>query len=304
MSQSAQWRVFRHLNAAYVLTYLGFGDEYTENNLFGPINEKYKLLTAQEVERIKEVGFQGSSAFQEILVWVLQVIHTESQNVRSEREVLAIVDEVLQLRGTLAQLLHFDEFPMPFSYRHFISFTLLLFLPAYSYSMGYSSKLPKIGAIESVIEFIYVLYFSVACLVTRILARKIHDPFGHDAEDIPVMRFVTSTIAGSYKILCAHSIAKADLNFSESLTEDIFREVCVLKQRRSTQKLKTNVSRSHSLPSRNVHKQKGNKILSNMIVKKSQPKKAGVYEAKFEEKVAKKSPSRQILLRKEESGFT
>jgi hypothetical protein len=47
--------LIRYLNAAHVLGYCGLSHSYGENNTFHPINEKEKLLTRWEVDRIQEV---------------------------------------------------------------------------------------------------------------------------------------------------------------------------------------------------------------------------------------------------------
>ena len=49
------WRLIRYLNAAHVLGYCGLSHSYGENNTFHPINEKEKLLSRWEVDRIQEV---------------------------------------------------------------------------------------------------------------------------------------------------------------------------------------------------------------------------------------------------------
>jgi len=285
MSQAGQWRMFRLLNAAYVLTYIGIGDEYTDKSLFFPLNEKYKLLTHQEVARIKEIGFQGNSAYQEILSWVMQTIKIERQNVRSEREVLELVTEVLLLRNTLGRLFEYTSFPMPFSYRHCISMTLLLFLPLYSYSMGYSTTLPYLGITESLIEFVYVFFFTVTCLSTRVLARKIHDPFGHDAEDFPVVQFINATISGSYKLLCSFSNPQTQWDISGEQREEGFQQVCALKQRKRT--VAVNFIRFES--SLNSQKKK----VCSAVVAKSQKKTKSLVKTRSKVRIA-----HTIILRK------
>ena len=80
MSHAGAWRLYRYLNAAHILGYVGLPDDvYNEKNIFRPLNNMYALLTDNEVHRIQQIGFGGGSAYREVLAWIVECIMQEKQ---------------------------------------------------------------------------------------------------------------------------------------------------------------------------------------------------------------------------------
>jgi len=209
MSKAGGWRLFRLLNAAHLLAYVGLNKAYNEVNMFDPLIEKYCLLTPVEVTRVKETGLVGESAHLEVIAWAMLSVKTEKL---SDVQLQNISIALLTLRESLASLHHFINLPVPFSYVHCINFQVFLFLPLYSYTLAYSYNRsnsegqPHPGHIvlsDSIIEFLYLFWYTVVILSLRTLAQRLQDPFGHCLEDFPIIRFITKTIAASSKIMCA-----------------------------------------------------------------------------------------------------
>jgi len=227
MSKAGQWRLFRLLNAAHLLTFIGIGDEYTEEGLFVPANERLLLLSPYEVKRIKKIGMKGPAASREVLVWAMQSIKQEYLDGNlSPREMKRLSLCVLSLRGSLARLFHFADFPIPFSYRHLIHLLVHFFLTLFAYSMAYSyneSQHSRTILNDSLIESAYVLFITATALSIVQLGTRIQDPFGHDSEDLPVVHFVTSLAHASFKVLCGPEIHK--------LSENLYSEMNLLQKR-------------------------------------------------------------------------
>jgi len=221
MSKAASWRLFRLVNAAHVTAYVGLNAAYDENNMFEPVNNKFKLLTKEETERLKEVNLVGGNTCREVIAWALESVKQEyDDNNITDVQMELFANQLLGLRGFLARLFHYAELPVPFSYVHCINMMVFLFLPLYSYSMAYSYPArpagPKTKSTvityyllkldDSIIEFLYVMFFTATCLSLRTLGQKLQDPFGHNLEDLPVLGMITATILGSGKILCAPNV--------------------------------------------------------------------------------------------------
>jgi len=215
LSKAASWKLFRLVNAAHLLCYVGLDGAYDETNLFGPINEKYQILAPEEVERVKEIGFVGGNAFREVIAWAMVLLQQDSKMHLTDEQMTIIADQLLLLRGSLSRFFHFNDLPIPFSYVHVISLQVFLFLPLYAYTLAYSYKntnsaglpLPAVVVLsDSIIESLFLFWYTAAMLSLRTLGQKLSDPLGHNLEDLPVPRYVQTTIVASAKILCAPSL--------------------------------------------------------------------------------------------------
>jgi len=217
LSKAAGWKLFRLVNAAHLLCYVGLDGSYNETNLFDPVNDKYQLLTPEEVVRLKEIGLVGGNAFREVIAWAMVLLKQETKMQLSDKQMKMIADQLLSFRGSLSRFFHFNDLPTPFSYVHVISFQVFLFLPLYAYTLAYSYKntnsagkpLPAVLVLsDSIIESLYLFWYTAAMLSLRTLGQKLSDPLGHNLEDLPVPRYVQTTIVASAKILCAPSVKR------------------------------------------------------------------------------------------------
>jgi len=216
LSKQGYWRLFRFLNAAHLLAYVGIEAGYDETNLFGPFNEKYVLLTAKEVLSIKEIGFGGESAYLEVLTWALSTLKHEYENgLIPERTMVALIKHCFRLRKTLAKFFEYSSLPVPFSYVQLYSVMTFCFLPLFAHSVAYSyqrqdssgkSLSNMVMFRDSIVEFGYVLTYTLLVLSLRTLARDLQDPFGHNLEDISVGNILQITVAGSSRVLCAQPV--------------------------------------------------------------------------------------------------
>jgi len=226
MSKQGYWRLFRFLNAAHVLTYVGIEAGYDEHNLFDPFNEKYVLLTSKEVVSIKNIGFTGEGAFQQVLTWSIASVKNEyDSGLITERQMIVLLNQCLKLRKLLEKFFDYRDRPVPFSYVQVNSLVVFVILPLFSYSIAYSYQrddslgVPLSNMIifrDSIIAFCIVLIHSMTLLSLRTLAKNIQDPFGHNLEDISVSNTLHVTVAGSSKVLCAQPVGPKYLNPTSS----------------------------------------------------------------------------------------
>ena len=66
LPHAAALQVWRYLNAAHALLYLGVSPHYREGNLLRPLNEQYRLLNDKELDRLLFVGLSGGTATREV----------------------------------------------------------------------------------------------------------------------------------------------------------------------------------------------------------------------------------------------
>lgn len=227
MDGPSAWRLFRYMNAAHLLGYIGLTDTYTENNLFKPLNAKYALLNDAEISRIREIGFNGGCAHREVLAWAIEAIRTElNANKINIFDANTLVGEVCMLRAKMGLLYDFADQPIPFSYIHFINLMVFLYLPIFSFgvAVNYAPDTPA-NATNSVFGFIFVMFYCMAVLGLRGIAQRLQDPFGDDVEDLSVLHYVRFNIEMSRRLLLAASVhpisAEGETSLHAKLEENI-----------------------------------------------------------------------------------
>jgi len=133
-------RIFRYLNAAHILSFVGLEGVYDETNLFAPLNTAHRLLSETEIQKMKLYAFKGSTPYRVLLSWVMESIREEFiQGGISNAEMLKCLKLVFQLRGSLTRVYHFKQQPIPFTYIALVEVIVDWFLPFYAVSIGYTS---------------------------------------------------------------------------------------------------------------------------------------------------------------------
>jgi hypothetical protein len=97
-ADSAQM-LWRHMNAAHALSYMGFSPYYTPRNLLNPINNRWKLLTPAELARVTEIGFAGGSATREVISWALSNVHAQFKaGAITDVEKQPLIEQIMRFR--------------------------------------------------------------------------------------------------------------------------------------------------------------------------------------------------------------
>jgi len=217
ISWEASWNLFRYLNAAHILSYIGLETVYDEDNIFHPHNKKYKLLNEKEMKKLKDYSFKGGAPFRVLLSWCVEIIRQEFVNKSiSEEQMSTFLQLICALRGSFSRLYHFKQQPVPFSYVMLVNMMVSWFLPFYGVSIGYTSsgtlndlnKNSELQLGESLIEFLYIITYAMVVTGLKRLGQRLQDPLGNDLEDFDINSIVTSAIHQTEEILRA---PRADL---------------------------------------------------------------------------------------------
>jgi len=195
-------RLFRYLNAAHILAYVGCTDLYTEDNLFGPLNEEYQLLSPTEYERIRAIGFNGGNAYREVIAWIRRDINELYKNkVISDMHENIFLDHLFRFRGGIGGIYETLGAPVPFIYVNFVYVVSCAypFIYATAAALSFNANL-FLPAYEMIMLCTVVINSSFAIGV-RAISYKLHDPFGLHLEDFDVLHFLTFTLQSSGKLI-------------------------------------------------------------------------------------------------------
>lgn len=199
------------MHAAHILAYVGLsgGAVYGRETFFEALNDKYKLLTQEELERINEINdFQtGGLATREIIAWIFEEIHdffvslpADSPYIRSNNLWSDLNSQALQMRGSLGGLFSYSNMPIPFIYQHLVHTNTRIFLVLFSYAMAVT---PLVATEDEITSAIVVIFMGTFVIGLRELGLELMDPFGTDLEDFTVLTFVTGSIENSRRLLLA-----------------------------------------------------------------------------------------------------
>ena len=199
------WRLYRYVNAAHILSYVGLQITYTEDNLFRPLNEKYMLLSPDEVYCIEQVGYAGGTAYSRVLGWAIHDICIERRKGNlTDQEHGKLLDEILTLRGKLGTMFKIASQPIPFSYVILMKVAIGFYIPLFAASLAISypsNAKNTFFDIDSIFEYLTMMAFIVLTLGLKWLAHRLQDPFGTDPEDLPILSFVLAALDGEAQML-------------------------------------------------------------------------------------------------------
>eukprot|EP01048_Picozoa_sp_COSAG05_P007161 COSAG05_NODE_498_length_9248_cov_20.530003_2_plen_312_part_00 len=99
-------RLFRHVNAAHLLAYVGLSPVYTTDNFLKPFNDIHRLLSPLEMKRMLEIKpDEGAHAYREVLGWAVRDVQNENAAGRlGNPEAGMLRGQVLGLRASLTTL--------------------------------------------------------------------------------------------------------------------------------------------------------------------------------------------------------
>ncbi|KAJ1479818.1 Bestrophin, RFP-TM, chloride channel-domain-containing protein [Baffinella frigidus] len=191
-------RMLRYMNAAHCLAFSGIGDcAYNDVNFFDHMNTVYKLLTVEELERVRTIGVSGFS-FRELVAWVIMII--EAQRKKGALGEIAASEmklQVLRFRNFFDTIFKHHEQPIPYVYGNFVYTITVVYLLLFSYAVAVNStdfaattdKPLGVGSIAFYFLVHFILVFLNAFFVIGLqrLAAQLQNPFGGDFEDIAVL---------------------------------------------------------------------------------------------------------------------
>ncbi len=205
---AAALMLWRHMNAAHALLYLGVSSHYSEENLLLPLNDLYKLLSAAEYARLSAVGFSGGTATREVLSWAVHGVQAQYKaGVITHIEKGPLLDQITRFRATQGSLYDYQDLPFPFIYVSFVTVVCHLYPALFSATVALCFDTSP-GETTTTIVWAHELiaFFAVflnTCFFTGLhgIASKFQDPFENGPEDLSVLHFVRFTCQASAKVL-------------------------------------------------------------------------------------------------------
>lgn len=205
---SAQWNAVRFVLAAgHLLYYALHGDGLSDDEWQMIVLRD--LLTEGEVEALK--AYKGMKPFLAIC-WGLDhaklmfarahhphLQHNSAASVHAEELMMAPMREVaFKMRGHMGQIINLLKQPVPFPYFHLLNCILLVQLLLISYALaGVGSGT---GALAPYFSIGIMAFITIVLLGMRGLAVQLSNPFGNDAVDFEIEKF----LKGSYTNAVAH----------------------------------------------------------------------------------------------------
>lgn len=202
---AAALMLWRHLNAAHALLYLGVSAHYSEENLLLPLNNLYKLLTPAELERLTLIGFSGGTATREVLSWAVTGVQAQYKaGMITHIEKGPLLDQITRFRQTQGSLYDYQDLPFPFIYVSFVTVVCHLYPMLFSSTVALCfDTTPGMHTVWAHELIAFLAVFLNTCFFVGLhgIASKFQDPFENDYEDLSVLHFVRFTIQASAKVL-------------------------------------------------------------------------------------------------------
>ena len=99
MSAPSAYRLWRHVNLAHALAYVGLSETYTVANFLKPLNEKYGLCSRAEWKRLEELKPEaGGVACREAITWAVNDIMMQTKCIEQPMRALEKLSMVALLK--------------------------------------------------------------------------------------------------------------------------------------------------------------------------------------------------------------
>jgi hypothetical protein len=153
ISEEHQWKMWRYLNAAHILGYVGISDVYNMDNLLENLNEKCALLTHDELIAIHAIGGDnGIKASNMLITWACDVAFTlRDMKLVPDLYIFNVMISINALKTNIAVLFSYNSVPVPFNYVHAVYFIQYIYLPLFAYACANSMNLLEKGTSHELI---------------------------------------------------------------------------------------------------------------------------------------------------------
>jgi len=204
-------RINRFMNAAHVAMYTGLSSTYEKENFFDPLEQRFALLTDEELYRIIEeidVDNSGPKAAFEIVTWIMcDIRDSQINSFIDTNEAMQLRELLLDFRSTIAKVFVTTTLPIPFFYVHFLSMLTAVYLPLFAVVIAFETGPVMIDSnstwVAETVSGLVVFLQALFVIGLRILGQQLSDPFGGDLIDLQIARYVNMILNGSNQILAA-----------------------------------------------------------------------------------------------------
>eukprot|EP00401_Gymnodinium_catenatum_P018205 CAMPEP_0117510918 /NCGR_PEP_ID=MMETSP0784-20121206/28238_1 /TAXON_ID=39447 /ORGANISM="" /LENGTH=283 /DNA_ID=CAMNT_0005306571 /DNA_START=314 /DNA_END=1164 /DNA_ORIENTATION=+ len=154
------------------------------------------LLSEIEAAELKAHSVKlGGSATPSLIVlaWAMQLLRRMTENPECRDDMLcAMYARLYQIRQCQISVEQIMSLPMPFQYFHIMNLMLVLNLIFWAYSLGCEDSFFA----PFIYMFVQMMYQGI-----RELSTALSDPFGDDAVDFPVNKWLASLYSSMYGVL-------------------------------------------------------------------------------------------------------
>jgi hypothetical protein len=217
-------RIVRYLNSAYILGYVGLSQVYSYDEFFVPLNRRYNLLTDEEYHRIRQIDRSGFSSdpVREVITWCITDVHDAlKQGYIDPHTAQDLRSQILQVRGTIADMYdHYDQ-PLLFIYVHFIVILTAIYLPLAAVYISHEVAQSETAHwFNDVIGLLALLLQCTFVIGTRYIAQVMRVPYAGELESLPVLSFVEGCCDMSLRIMYSAGYRSPEYAIEQVLARD------------------------------------------------------------------------------------
>lgn len=221
LPRSHAFRLVRYLNAAHVAGYVGLSETYDYDNFFAPLNVQNRLLTDNEIQRMKELGMDnGGVCFREIIAWCLMEVSTaERQKLLIDKRCAEQFRQtILDIQQNFEKLFDDADQPISFAYYHFACFLSAVYLPLFAMSSALDAGVGDAAYwVTDVVSGFIVCLQAIFVVGLRVLAESLSAPYGSDVDSLSVLHYINHTWEMSNRILEATNRDAVDSEMEENM---------------------------------------------------------------------------------------
>jgi hypothetical protein len=198
-------RIVRHLNGASILGYVGLSGVYSHEEFLVPLNERYKIFTEEEYERILQIKQSGFSSdpVREVITWVVTDINDAlRQGFIDPHTAQDLRGQVLRVRGIIADMYDHYEQPLQFIYVHFIVILSVFYLFLLTIYISHEVNTSESAHwFNEVVGFLALLLQCTFVIGIRYVAQVLRIPYAGELESLPVLSYAEECLNMSLRIM-------------------------------------------------------------------------------------------------------
>ena len=214
-------RLICYLNAAHIVAFAGVSPQvYSIDDVFYHLNEKWQLLTPEELARLRDIGMlDGSAMYREALTWCMMEVHDAHKcGLIGEYSSVLFQEKILSFRGAFATIYDLDDQPILFYYIHFIHFLSAVYLPLLAFFVA--NQVTSYGHwTGDVIGLVVVVLQGIFVIGIRVFAQMMQRPFGGELENLSVLTYLKFVYEGSMRVLKSEIWAPLDVDLEKQHCE-------------------------------------------------------------------------------------